>query len=181
MTIFGGFWAPFGRPLELIFGTLGVILGIEKLAEKKMQKKFSLPVPLGRFCGMRGSPGRIWEGSKVCRKVKSNKEQSKEEEVIREHCQVIPHAPCPPQGGGRIDHPQGGTTARPPFRAVPQRAVDIIWRCAGGDQHNAVCWACAGFVLGLCQVCAGVVLPMSGSPQSRGSLSVLPILGSLGP
>ena len=64
----------------------------------------------------------------------------------------------PSPGGGRIDHPQGGNTARPPCSAVPQRAVDIIWRCAGGDQHNAVCWVCAGFVLGLCQVCAGVVL-----------------------
>ena len=29
-----------------------------------------------------------------------------------------------------IDHPQGGSTARPSFGAVPQRAVDIIWGCA---------------------------------------------------
>ena len=91
--------------------------------------------------------------------MKSKKEQSKEEEVITEHCRVIPHAPCPPhRGAGGLTTPKGVTTARPSFRAVPQRAVDIIWRCAGGDQHNAVCWVCAGFVLGLCQVCAGVVL-----------------------
>ena len=133
MTIFGGFWAPFGKPLELIFGTLGVILEIQKKSRKKDPKKSGTQHPPGPARRNARIPWGGFGGVKNLQKGEEQQEAEQKEELKSEHCQVIPHAPATlPQapGGGRIDHPQGGSTARPSFGAVPQRAVDIIWGCA---------------------------------------------------
>ena len=145
--------------MELIFGTLGVILEVQKKSRKKDAKNEQTQRPPGPARRNARVPGEDLGGVKT--QQKGEEQQGAEQRRGGDHRTLpsdLTRSLPPSPGGGRIDHPQGGTTARPPFRAVPQRAVDIIWRCAGGDQHNAVCWVCAGFVLGLCQVCAGVVL-----------------------
>ena len=77
MTIFGGFWLPFGKPLELIFGTLGVILEVHKKNQKKDTNKIVKMVEGGRFCGMRGSPGEDYGGGKTQQKGEEQKGESK--------------------------------------------------------------------------------------------------------
>ena len=81
LTILGGFWPPLGRPLGLIFGTLGVILEVQKKSRKKDANKFVKMVEGGRFCGMRGSPGEDLEGSKLSRRCRAESAKQKKKEI----------------------------------------------------------------------------------------------------
>ena len=63
--------------MGVVFGILGVIFRVQKKSRKKKRKKELILQRRDRPGGMRESPGEDLEGSKLCRKVKSNKEQSK--------------------------------------------------------------------------------------------------------
>ena len=63
--------------MGVVFGILSVIFRVQKKSRKKDRKNEQTRVKRGRPGGMRGSPGEDLEGSKLCRKVKSNKKQSK--------------------------------------------------------------------------------------------------------
>ena len=156
MTILDGFWLPLGSPLGVVFGILGVIFRVQKKSRKKDRKKEQI---LTGPAECAGPLGRIWRGQNL-QEGEEQQEAEQKEELKSEHCQVIPHARAPASGGGRIDHPQGGSTARPSFGAVPQRAVDIIWGCAVLCVLCCVCCAvsaalyvCIGGECGAC-VCA---------------------------
>ena len=100
---------------------------------------------------MRGAPGEDYGGVKTQQKGAEQKVQSKQKRRSANQASGLARS-CHPaarraSGGGRIDHPQGGSTARPPFSAGPQRAVDIIWGCA---VLGVLCCVC-------CAVSAGAV------------------------
>ena len=79
--------------------------------------------------------------------MKSNKEQSKEEEVITEHCRVISHAPCPPhRGAGGLTTPKGGPPPAPHLGRCPSELLTSF----GGVLVGISITRYAGFVLGLC-------------------------------
>ena len=84
MTIFGGFGPPFGRPLGLIFGTLGVILEVQKKSRKKDAKNEQTGVPPGPVLRNARTPGEDLGGVKTQQKGAEQKVQSKTEEVISE-------------------------------------------------------------------------------------------------
>ena len=102
MTIFGGFGPPFGRPLGLIFDTLGVILGIQKKSQKKDANKFSLGVSPGSPGGMRGSPGEDYGGVK-------NQQKGAEQKV---ECRKRSEQRTLPSDSTRSCHPSASSRGR---------------------------------------------------------------------
>ena len=152
---FGHQWGP---PREQFWALWASFWGSKKKSKKKMKKKSGAGASWGRPAECAGPLGRIMEGSKLSRKVQSRKVQSKQKRRSANQASGLTrscHPAAEASGGGRIDHPQGGSTARPPFSAGPQRAVDIIWGCA---VLGVLCYVC-------CAVSAGAV--------SQGALNII--------
>ena len=103
MTIFGGFWAPFGRPLELIFGTLGVILEVQKKSRKKDAKNEQTQRPPGPARRNARVPGEDLGGVKT--QQKGEEQQGAEQRRGGDHRTLpsdLTRSLPPSPGGGRI-------------------------------------------------------------------------------
>ena len=84
MTIFGGFWLPFGRPLELILALWASFWSFKKRVENKDAKNEQTLLPPGPVLRNARTPGEDLGGVKTQQKGAEQKVHSKTEEEISE-------------------------------------------------------------------------------------------------